>query len=181
MQDPSHKIDRCVAEQGQPVSFRYILEEDILYECLKKRKFIKTTGKRAIFEAVILGILSLLFFWSYAKTGETANLVFGVVSAVLLGIVLIVPEFALRRRAKREAGGTEFQVTLADGTLFFAGESGETMAVPLDGSCFYAAYHSCYVLISPGRPIIILPRDSIGGTLPPKLEEAITSGLVPED
>ena len=65
---------------------------------------IHTTGLRAIIETVILLVAAGLFLSSYIREQDGNALFFALVCLVLIVVVWLVPELAMRRMAREKQG-----------------------------------------------------------------------------
>lgn len=74
-------------------------------EGLKKSGIIKTTDRRLIIYIVILVVAVILFLLTYFKNGDINNLIFAVISFVILVIMAVVPSVYLIRLARENANG----------------------------------------------------------------------------
>lgn len=75
------------------------------FEGLKKSGMIKTVDRRLIIYIIILVVAIVLFLLTYFKNGDINNLIFAVISLVILIIMAVVPSVYLSRLAKENANG----------------------------------------------------------------------------
>lgn len=143
------------------MEFRYILNKEEIYRALKETGYIKTTGKRAVWETVVLIAVFTVFFVFYCINGDERNLFFAVISAVFGAVVWIVPEFLLRRKAKSEAeNGSVFSGSLEENALRLTC-NGETLLFPLNRTCFYRECGSILLLYTIEKKLAVFPLRSI--------------------
>ncbi len=93
---------------------------------------IHTTGLRAIIETVILLVAAGLFLSSYIREQDGNALFFALVCLVLIVVVWLVPELAMRRMARERAGRT-ICIRLAPEGIFRILSNGESRAFLYDG------------------------------------------------
>lgn len=139
------------------MKFRYILEQKELYRALKETGYIKTTGKRAVWETVILIVLFIAFVVCYCFTWDFRNLFFAAISAVFGIVIWIVPEFLLQRKAKSEAESkTVFEGILETEALFISC-NGETLEFPLNATCLYRDCGEILIFYTAERKLAVFP------------------------
>lgn len=83
----------------------YSISKDEAFEGLKKSGIIKTVDGRAILYTLILIVAIVIFLLAYFKDGNINNLIFAVISFVVILIIIIVPLVSLNRLAKLNANG----------------------------------------------------------------------------
>lgn len=93
---------------------------------------IHTTGLRAIIETVILLVAAGLFLSSYIREQDGNALFFVLVCLVLIVVVWLVPELAMRRMAREKQGRT-ICIRLAPEGIFRILSDGESRAFLYDG------------------------------------------------
>ena len=93
---------------------------------------IHTTGLRAIIETVILLVAAGLFLSSYIRDQDGNALFFALVCLVLIVVVWLVPELAMRRMAREKQGRT-ICIRLAPEGIFRILSDGESRAFLYDG------------------------------------------------
>ncbi|HIW13848.1 MAG: hypothetical protein ACLUUJ_04220 [Acutalibacteraceae bacterium] len=93
---------------------------------------IHTTGLRAIIETVILLVAAGLFLSSYIREQDGNALFFALVCLVLIVVVWLVPELAMRRMAREKQGRT-ICIRLAPEGIFRILSDGESRAFLYDG------------------------------------------------
>lgn len=93
---------------------------------------IHTTGLRAIIETVILLVAAGLFLSSYIREQDGNALFFVLICLVLIVVVWLVPELAMRRMAREKQGRT-ICIRLAPEGIFRILSDGESRAFLYDG------------------------------------------------
>ena len=93
---------------------------------------IHTTGLRAIIETVILLVAAGLFLSSYIREQDGNALFFALVCLVLIVVVWLVPELAMRWMAREKQGRT-IGIRLAPEGIFRILTDGESRAFLYDG------------------------------------------------
>ena len=93
---------------------------------------IHTTGLRAIIETVILLVAAGLFLSSYIREQDGNALFFALVCLVLIVVVWLVPDLAMRRMAREKQGRT-ICIRLAPEGIFRILSDGESRAFLYDG------------------------------------------------
>ena len=173
--------DAAVYEDPQTgIRFNYILRHSEIYQCLKSTGYSKTTGTRAILETVVLALAAGVFVWTWFAQQSADSLVFAVICLLLIAVVWIVPEWGLRRQARKLASGDEIAMEIyPDSVVITRGE--EETEFPLDGeSTFIAQYDTIIVLFHKGK-MAILPLRSVEPGVLPEVQAMLLAGTKPRE
>lgn len=173
--------DAAVYEDPQTgIRFNYTLRHSEIYQCLKSTGYIKTTGTRAVLETVLLALAAGVFVWTWFAQQSADSLVFAVICLLLIAVVWIVPEWGLRRQARRLASGDEIAMEIyPDSVVITRGE--EETEFPLDGeSTFIAQYDTIIVLFYKGK-MAILPLRSVEPGVLPEVQAMLLAGTKPRN
>lgn len=84
-------------------SISYTLTQQEAYQCLKRSKIIKTVGTRAVLFTIILSIAAIGFFVSYFVQKNINNLVFALLSLLVIAVIWVFPTIHLKKLAKANA------------------------------------------------------------------------------
>lgn len=95
----------------------YSISKEEAFEGLKKSGIIKTVDGRAILYTIILIIAIALFSLSYFKDGNINNLIFAIISFVLILIIIIVPLASISRLAKENANGNVINLKIYENSV----------------------------------------------------------------
>ena len=96
--------------------------------------YIHTTGKRAAVETVLLLAAGGLFLSSYLRQQDKNGLFFFGLCLLLIAVLWIVPECAMRYRARRLDEGKEIRVCMTEQGIIRRFPMGDEVLFPLDGS-----------------------------------------------
>lgn len=162
-------------DQNTGIRINYTLREDEIYECLKRSGFIKTTGKRAAVETVILGVLAVAFFAAYLVQKITDPLIFSVICLLLIAVIWIVPYQGIKKKARRTADGKEIKLSIYPDVIEI-GEGSGYWEIPLDGACEWSRQNNMIFLYALKGRILILPLRSVEPAVLPEVEAMIMAG-----
>lgn len=172
--------DAAVYEDPQTgIRLSYTLRREEIYQCLKSTGYIKTTGTRAIIEMAVLAIAAVLFFINWFSEYQTVSLVLGILSILLIGVIWVVPEWGLRRRAGVLASGAEMVMEIYPDEIVL-NRGGSHAEIPLDGTASYAQYGNCMVLFHEGK-MAILPLRCVEPAVLPEVQAMILAGTTPRE
>ncbi len=162
-------------DQNTGIRLNYTLRQDEIYECLRKSGFIKTTGKRAAIETVILGVLAVVFFAAYVVQKATDPLIFSIICLLLIAIIWIVPYQGIKNKARRTADGKEIKLSIYPDVIEI-GEGEGYWEIPLDGTCEWTRQSNMIFLYASKGRILILPLRSVEPAVLPEVEAMIMAG-----
>lgn len=132
---------------------------------------IRTTGLRAILETVLLLAASGLFLSSYIREKDQNALFFALVCLVLIGVIWLVPELAMRRMAREKMERT-IQIRLTAEGIFRVFSDGEERSFPF--SDMIAEQNKGVWLLQDGkRHHLLLPLRAIPLEQQKELEEIL--------
>ncbi len=95
----------------------FTLTNSEAYDGLKNSGMIKTTGVRSVVYTVLLLIAMAGFIFSYTVKGNFNDIVFTIISAAVLAMVWMIPNFSLKKLAKANANGNLIRFRLYEDCL----------------------------------------------------------------
>ena len=162
-------------EQNTGIQLSYVLKEHEILECLKSSGMMsRTTGKRAVIETIILGVLAVVFFVTYLVENKNDPLFFSGICLLVIAIIWIVPQVGMRRKARSLTDGKEIKVVVYPDVIEI-GENEGYWEIPLDGSCVLHRENRLLFLYS-GSRALILPLRSIEPAVLADVEARILAG-----
>ena len=111
----------------------YVLTEEEYFKCLKHSGIYKSQGTRGLIEAVVLGILAVIFFVVFFMTGGVSNIVFGCISLIFIAVLLVVPNLHMRSMAKSMADGKLIEAEIYPDSVEIGRDDG-AWKIELDGT-----------------------------------------------
>ena len=96
--------------------------------------YIYTTVKRAAVETILLLVAGGLFLSSYLRQQDKNSLFFFGLCLLLIAVLWIVPECAMRYRARQLDEGKEIRVCMTEQGFIRRFPMGDEVLFPLDGS-----------------------------------------------
>lgn len=111
----------------------YVLTEEEYFKCLKHSGIYKSQGTRGLIEAVVLGILAVIFFVVFFMAGGVSNIVFGCISLIFIAVLLVVPNLHMRSMAKSMADGKLIEAEIYPDSVEIGRDDG-AWKIELDGT-----------------------------------------------
>ena len=175
-------LDDDAADYEEPqtgIKLSYKLREKEVFRALEKSGFSKTLGKRALVEGVVLVLLAVLFFVTYARIGGTMNLFFGGIAVLALAAVALLPYLGRKKRARdicRDERLSHIEMEIYPDSIQIGHGEGE-WEIPLDGSCRRDEHHNLLLFFPAGkRHMVILPLRCIEPGVLPEVQAMIVAG-----
>ncbi|MEE0265029.1 MAG: hypothetical protein UD936_05315 [Acutalibacteraceae bacterium] len=113
----SDKISKCISKDELVYEGEYSINKSEAYEGLKNSGMIKTVGVRTVVYTVILLFAIACFIVAYVFKENSIDLAAAVFSAVVLAIILIIPEYSLNKLAKLNANGNLIKFSVYNNSL----------------------------------------------------------------
>ncbi len=101
----SDKISKCLSKDELVYENEYLINKSEAYEGLKNSGMIKTVGARTVVYTIILVVAITCFIVAYIFKHNSVDLAGAIFSAIVLGIILIIPKYSLNKLAKLNANG----------------------------------------------------------------------------
>ncbi len=163
------------------LKIRYTLTEEDLYDCLKAANPFKTTGVRAIVQSAILALFGVLFCITYfiESPPVTSSLVFSGLCFLMIGVIWLVPHFALKSRAKKLYTGQPVTAEIFPDEIQI-GEGEGAWKIALDGTSSYLELENLLVVRTPENRLAAFPIRSIEPAALPEIQAMLLSGALPE-
>lgn len=174
--------DAAEYEEKLPgIKLCYQLREREVLSCLKRSNYIKTTGKRAVGETVLLGAVgSWCFISSFFLHGGVNSLILGILSFLLIGVIWIVPQYAMRRRAKELAAAGNLLVFVYPDEVVVGEGKGE-WHIPLDGTGELEEFDHLMVLFADEERMLCIPLRAVEPAVLPDVEAMLLAGCRPKE
>lgn len=168
-------------EEQQPgIGLNYVLKPEEVLACLKRGRYIRSTGVRAGIEVGLLGAMAVLFGISYFVYGSTHNLVMTILCLLLCAVVIVVPNLALRQRAKHIANGKELHVEVYPDTVVIGRGAGQ-WEIPLDGASQFDEYDDLLVLTTPKNKMLAIPLRAVEPAVLADVQAMLAAGSAPPE
>ena len=168
-----------IPETGIRIS--YVMTEDEMYRCLYHSNLIKTKGKRAVTQSVILGLASVIFFYVYFTSKSQFNeynLFFGIFCVIMIGVIWIVPHLYLKSMAKSLADGKNIEAEIYPTHIDIGKDDGE-WKIELDGTAEIAEFDNIFMIYTEKDRAFAIPERVIEPELYNEVRAILLSGTDP--
>lgn len=170
-----------IPETGIKIS--YVLTQDEVYKCLYHSNLIKTKGRRAVAESVILGIAAVLFFVVYFTTVSPYNgynAVFGVICLLTIAAVWLVPHWYLSHMAHMMADGKTVETEIYPTHIDIGREDG-AWTIELDGKAQIEEFDNIIMIIRSDEKAFAIPERVIEPEVFNEVTAILLSGTEPKE
>ena len=173
--------DDDAADYEEPltgIKLTYVLKHAEVFSCVKRMGFCKTTGRRAVMESVVLGVVCVLFLVSYFLYGAVQNIVLAAISALIIGVVWVVPRIGINARAKELTTGKTVYVEIFPDAVE-VGKGKNEWAIPLDNTSEYEEFDNMMVLFTPDEKLFPIPMRAVEPSVLPDVQAMLIAGTMP--
>lgn len=168
-------------EQNTGIRLSYSVREKEALQCLLHTGPCRTTGRRAIVETAILGVLAVLFLVQYIVYTKQDMLFFAGISLLVIAVIWIVPRFALKKRAHEIAQDSEVHLQIYPDVIEVYGKGRECLwEIPLNNTCMCRRIGNLLWIHKPGGKSLLLPLRCVEPALLPEIQAMIFSGTIPD-
>lgn len=168
-----------VFEESCPgIKLSYELKIDEIFTCLKKFSYKKSKNKKIIVETVLLAIVCVLFLLDGILKRDINGYIFSVVSAVLIGVIWVVPDLIVKSHARELTKTSKMYVEVYPDEII-VGSDGIEKKIALDGKSKFANVENLFVIMPPNDNILIIPLRAIEPDFLADVEAMIVSGTSP--
>ena len=137
----------------------YTLSDSEIYEGLKNSGFYKTSGKRALFETVILLVLFGVFAVSYVMNGNTFDIVMAVISLAVIVLIAIVPKMSMKKQVNQAERDVKMRI-YQDEIMLYA-QSGSVQKIILSETSVKKLKSGLILLIITGGGLLLIPESKL--------------------
>lgn len=170
-----------IPETGIKIS--YALTQEEVYKCLYHSNIIKTKGRRAAVESVILGIAGVLFFVVYFSTRSQYNgynLFFGVICLLMIAAVWLVPHWYLKNMARMMTDGKTVEAEIYPTHIDIGREDG-AWTIELDGSAQIEEFDNIIMIVRSDEKAFAIPERVIEPEVFNEVSAILLSGTEPKE
>lgn len=172
--------DYEIPETG--IKLSYVLTTDEMYRCLYHSDIIRTKGTRAVIQSIILAIAALSFFVVYFTTNSQYNrynLIFGIISLIMIGVIWIVPHLYLKGMAKTLADGKTIETEIYP-THIDIGEGEGSWSIELDGKSKAEEFDNIIMIFTQENGSFAIPERVIEPEVYNDVRAILLSGTEPK-
>ncbi len=165
------------------IKLSYILTPEEMYKCLYHSDIIRTKGKRAVIESILLGIAAVVFFVTFFTAGSqysNYNLFFGIVCLVMIAVIWTVPHFYLKSMAKTMADGRTIEAEIYPTHIDIGRDDGE-WSIELDGSATIDEFDNIIMIFTNKDRAFAIPERVIEPELYNEVRAILQSGTQPDE
>lgn len=162
------------------IKLSYVLTAEEYFKCLKHSGMYKSQGTRGIIEAIILGILAVIFFAAYFMSGEASNIFFGCVSLVFIAALLIIPNAHMRSMAKNMADGKTIEAEIYPDNIEIGRDDG-AWKIELDGTSRILEFDNIIMIFADKNRSFAIPERAIEPDYIPEIKAILLAGTNPAE
>ncbi len=170
-----------IPETGIKIS--YVMTKEEMYSCLYHSDVIKTKGARAVMQSVILAVAAVIFFIVYFTSRSQYNqynLVFGIISLIMIAVIWIVPQWHLRSMSKMLADGKTIEAEIYP-THIDIGRDDGSWTIELDGKSKIEEFDNIVMIYTENDRAFAIPERVIEPELYNEVRAILLSGTEPKD
>lgn len=156
----------------------YVLTEEEYFKCLKHSGIYKSQGTRGLIEAVVLGILAVIFFVVFFMTGGVSNIVFGCISLIFIAVLLVVPNLHMRSMAKDMADGKLIEAEIYPDSVEIGRDDG-AWKIELDGTSRIQEFDNIIMIFADHNRSFAIPERAIDPDFLPEIKGILLAGTTP--
>ena len=145
----------------------YVLTEEEYFKCLKHSGIYKSQGTRGLIEAVVLGILAVIFFVVFFMAGGVSNIVFGCISLIFIAVLLVVPNLHMRSKAEIYPDSVEI------------GRDDGAWKIELDGTSRIQEFDNIIMIFADHNRSFAIPERAIDPDFLPEIKGILLAGTTP--
>lgn len=160
------------------IKVSYVLTEEEYFKCLKHSGMYKSQGTRGIIEAVVLGILAVIFFVVFFMTGNVSNIVFGCISLIFIAVLLIVPNVHMKSMAKTLADGKIIEAEIYPDSVEIGRDDG-AWKIELDGTSRIQEFDDIIMIYAAHNRSFAIPERAIEPDFLPEIKGILLAGTTP--
>lgn len=160
------------------IKVSYVLTEEEYFKCLKHSGMYKSQGTRGLIEAVVLGILAVLFFVAFFMTGNVSNIVFACISLIFIAVILLVPNIHMRSMAKSMADGKLIEAEIYPDSLEIGRDDG-AWKIELDGTSQIREFDNIIMIYAAHNRSFAIPERAIEPDFLPEIKGILLAGTTP--
>ena len=156
----------------------YVLTEEEYSKCLKHSGIYKSQGTRGLIEAVVLGILAVIFFVVFFMAGGVSNIVFGCISLIFIAVLLVVPNLHTRSMAKSMADGKLIEAEIYPDSVEIGRDDG-AWKIELDGTSRIQEFDNIIMIFADHNRSFAIPERAIDPDFLPEIKGILLAGTTP--
>lgn len=156
----------------------YVLTEEEYFKCLKHSGIYKSQGTRGLIEAVVLGILAVIFFVVFFMAGGVSNIVFGCISLIFIAVLLVVPNLHMRSMAKAMADGKLIEAEIYPDSVEIGRDDG-AWKIELDGTSRIQEFDNIIMIFADHNRSFAIPERAIDPDFLPEIKGILLAGTTP--
>lgn len=156
----------------------YVLTEEEYFKCLKHSGIYKSQGTRGLIEAVVLGILAVIFFFVFFMAGGVSNIVFGCISLIFIAVLLVVPNLHMRSMAKSMADGKLIEAEIYPDSVEIGRDDG-AWKIELDGTSRIQEFDNIIMIFADHNRSFAIPERAIDPDFLPEIKGILLAGTIP--
>ena len=156
----------------------YVLTEEEYFKCLKHSGIYKSQGTRGLIEAVVLGILAVIFFVVFFMAGGVSNIVFGCISLIFIAVLLVVPNLHMRSMAKSMADGKLIEAEIYPDSVEIGRDDG-AWKIELDGTSRIQEFDNIIMIFADHNRSFAIPERAIDPDFLPEIKGILLAGTIP--
>lgn len=113
----SEEISKCRGSEKLIYENEFVINKTEAYEGLKNSGMIKTVGGRSVIYTIILVLAIAGFVAAYVIQNNINDLIFAIISFIVLVVIWCVPYISLKRLAKANANGNVIKFKVYSSSL----------------------------------------------------------------
>lgn len=160
------------------IRLSYVLTPEEYFKCLQHSGIYKSQGKRGIIEAVILGIISIIFFIAFFMTENISNIVFGCISMIFIAVLLIIPNIHMKSMAKIMADGKVIEAEIYPDSVEIGRDDG-AWKIELDGTSRIQEFDNIIMIYADHNRSFAIPERAIDPDFLPEIKAILFAGTTP--
>lgn len=160
------------------IKLSYVLTEEEYLKCLKHSEMYKSQGTGGIIRAVILGILSVIFFILFFAYGSIPNLIFGFISLIFIAVLFIVPNIYMKSMAKTMADGKKIEAEIYPDSIEIGRDDG-AWKIELDGTSTIKEFDNIIMIFADHNRSFAIPERAIEPDYLPEIKAILFAGTTP--
>lgn len=162
------------------LSTDFVLEENEVYETLKRAGIYKTDGNRSIIYTVIMAIAAVGFLLSYIYANNYNWLFFSVLCVILIGAIWLVPNLHLKKLARENTTGDTVRIKITNEDI--TQKLGEKeWIIPLDKTGTLEDGQDIIIIRTYHGQMFTIPKRSIDEDIYKRVLQVIKNGTEPYD
>lgn len=160
------------------IKLSYTITAEEYFKCLKHSGIYKSQGTRGIIEAVLLGIIAVVFFIAYFLGGSASNIFFGCISLLFIAVLFTVPNLHMKSMAKSMADGKIIEAEIYPDSIEIGREDG-AWEIPLDGTSKIMEFDNIIMIFADKNRGFAIPERAIDPDYIPEIKAILLAGTKP--